>query len=34
MSIKKEKIGSVIGKIEESLLVRVNRALALWLGLV
>jgi mRNA interferase MazF len=33
MSIKKE-IGSVIGKIEESLLVRVNRALALWLGLV
>ena len=34
MSIKKEKVGSVIGKIEESLLVRVNRALALWLGLV
>jgi mRNA interferase MazF len=33
MSIRKEKIGSVIGKLDDTILVRVNRALALWLGL-
>jgi mRNA interferase MazF len=33
MSIRKERIGAVIGEIDDSLLVRVNRALALWLGL-
>ena len=33
MSIRKERIGAVIGEIDESILVRVNRALALWLGL-
>ena len=33
MSIRKEKIGAVIGKLDDAILVRVNRALALWLGL-
>ena len=33
MSIRKERIGAVIGEIDDSVLVRVNRALALWLGL-
>jgi mRNA interferase MazF len=33
MSIRKERIGAVIGEIDDSILVRVNRALALWLGL-
>jgi len=33
MTIRKEKIGEVIGVLEDTLLVRVNRALALWLGL-
>jgi len=33
MTIRKEKIGEVIGSLEDTILVRVNRALALWLGL-
>jgi mRNA interferase MazF len=33
MSIRKERIGSPIGKLDDTMLVRVNRALALWLGL-
>lgn len=33
MSIRTEKIGSVIGKLNDVMMVRVNRALALWLGL-
>ena len=33
MSIRSEKIGSVIGKLNDVMMVRVNRALALWLGL-
>jgi len=33
MSIRSEKIGSVIGKLNDVVMVRVNRALALWLGL-
>jgi len=33
MSIRKERIGSTIGKLDDTMLVRVNRALALWLGL-
>jgi mRNA interferase MazF len=33
MSIRAEKIGSVIGELNDVMMVRVNRALALWLGL-
>ena len=33
MSVRKEKIGKVIGTLDDTILVRVNRALALWLGL-
>ena len=33
MSVRKEKIGKVIGSLDDTILVRVNRALALWLGL-
>ena len=33
MSIRSEKIGSVIGELNDIMMVRVNRALALWLGL-
>jgi mRNA interferase MazF len=33
MSIRSEKIGSVIGELNDLMMVRVNRALALWLGL-
>jgi mRNA interferase MazF len=33
MSIRSEKIGAVIGELNDVMMVRVNRALALWLGL-
>jgi mRNA interferase MazF len=33
MSIRSEKIGPVIGELNDVMMVRVNRALALWLGL-
>jgi mRNA interferase MazF len=33
MSIRSKKIGSVIGDLNDVMMVRVNRALALWLGL-
>ena len=33
MSIRSEKIDSVIGELNDVMMVRVNRALALWLGL-
>jgi mRNA interferase MazF len=33
MSIRSEKIGSVIGELNDVMMVRVNRVLALWLGL-
>ncbi len=33
ISIRSEKIGSVIGELNDAMMVRVNRALALWLGL-
>jgi mRNA interferase MazF len=33
MSIRSEKIGSVIGSLNDAMMVRVNRTLALWLGL-
>jgi mRNA interferase MazF len=33
ISIRSEKIGLVIGSLNDAMMVRVNRALALWLGL-
>lgn len=33
MSIRSEKIGSVIGELNDVMMVQVNRALAFWLGL-
>ncbi len=33
MSVRKERIGSTLGQLNDMMLVRVNRALALWLGL-
>ncbi len=33
MSIRIEKMGTVIGELNDAMMVRVNRALALWLGL-
>lgn len=33
MSIRSEKIGTIIGELNDVMMVRVNRALALWLGL-
>jgi len=32
-SVRIEKIGSIIGELNDVMMVRVNRALALWLGL-
>ena len=33
MSVRKERLGSTLGQLDDMMLVRVNRALALWLGL-
>ena len=33
MSIRAEKMGTVIGELNDAMMVRVNRSLALWLGL-
>ena len=33
MSIRIEKMGTVIGELNDAMMVRVSRALALWLGL-
>lgn len=33
MSVRKERIGSTLGQLDDMVLVRVNRALAFWLGL-
>ncbi len=33
MTIRREKIGEIIGEVDDSTLLQVNRALALWLGL-
>jgi mRNA interferase MazF len=33
MTIRKERIGAVIGRIDDDSLVRVNRALAVWIGI-
>lgn len=33
VTVAREKIGEVIGQLEDDLMVEVNRALALWIGL-
>ena len=33
MTVKREKIGDVIGALSDSVMVKVNRALAVWTGL-
>ena len=33
MTIKREKIGAAIGQVNDAMMLRVNRALALWMGL-
>ena len=33
MTIKREKIGAVIGQLDDATMLRVNRALAVWMGL-
>ena len=32
-SVRRERIGAVIGALEPDTLIRINRALALWLGI-
>ena len=33
MTLKREKIGEVIGRIDDATMLQVNRALAVWMGL-
>lgn len=33
MTVKREKIGAVIGRLDDAAMLRVNRALAVWIGL-
>jgi mRNA interferase MazF len=33
MTIKKDKVGSVIGKSDDATMIKINRAMALWVGL-
>jgi mRNA interferase MazF len=33
MTIKKDKVGSVIGKADDTTMIKVNRAMAVWVGL-
>lgn len=33
MTLKREKIGAVIGRIDDATMLQVNRALAVWMGL-
>jgi mRNA interferase MazF len=33
MTVKREKIGSIIGQVDDATMLRVNRALAVWMGL-
>ena len=33
MTIKKDKVGSVIGKADDATMIKINRATALWVGL-
>ena len=33
MTIKKDKVGNVIGKADDATMIKINRAMALWVGL-
>lgn len=33
MTVRREKVGQLIGRVDDAMMVRVNRALALWIGL-
>jgi mRNA interferase MazF len=33
MTIKKDKVGIVIGKADDATMIKINRAIALWVGL-
>jgi len=33
MTVKREKIGSIIGQMDDATMLRVNRALVVWMGL-
>ncbi len=33
ITIKKDKVGSVIGKVDDATMVKINRAMVLWVGL-
>ena len=33
MTVKREKIGSLIGKIDDAVMLQVNRAIVVWMGL-
>lgn len=33
MTVRREKIGAVIGQLDDTMMVRVNRALSVWMGL-
>lgn len=33
MTLKREKIGAIIGRIDDATMLQVNRALAVWMGL-
>lgn len=33
MTVRRERVGKVIGRLSQDVLVRINRALALWIGI-
>ena len=33
MTVKREKIGALIGKIDDAVMLQVNRAIVVWMGL-
>jgi mRNA interferase MazF len=33
MTVRREKVEQIIGRVDDAMMVRVNRALALWIGL-
>jgi len=33
MTVRRERVGQLIGRVDDAMMVRVNRALALWIGL-
>lgn len=33
VSLKRERMGQVVGRLDDDTMLRVNRALALWLGM-